>query len=185
MRPPFPVRQTHRLHQARTSAPGARYFVTLVTKHRRPWLADSGAGQTALATSQAWHHETRGQMLAATVMPDHIQALFELGHELTVGQVIACWKSGIRRKLAYAESFHRDFWEHQLLESDDWEDYALCILLNPYRAGLVEPIRSWPGWWTPAPGRFRFTAALDLNRVPPGGWIDWPDERFSRLAHGD
>jgi hypothetical protein len=32
---------------------------------------------------------------------------------------------------------------------------------------------------------FKFTAALDASGAPPREWIEWPDERFAGLAHGE
>jgi putative transposase len=180
-----PVRQTDNLHKGRISAAGALYFITMVAQDRKPWLADARTRGVTLAVLQAWHAEHQGAVLAATVMPDHIHVLFTLGQKLTVGQTIARWKSATRKEIGFTEDFQRDFWEHMLREAEDIEDYALYIFLNPYRAGLLPVGRSWPGWWAPEPDLFRFTAALDSNGSPPREWIDWPDERFFGLAHGE
>ena len=139
----------------------------------------------ALTVLRDWHAEKQGGVLAATVMPDHLHVLFTLGATLTIGQTIARWKSSLRRSIEFAEDFQRDFWDHRLRETEQIEDYALYIFLNPYRARLLLHDRIWPGWWAPEPSLFRFTALLAAGGTPPREWLEWPDERFEGLAHGE
>ncbi len=181
----FPVRQTDDLHRGRISNAGERYFITMVTRERKPWLTEPKTCGLALNVLQEWHTEGNGGVLAATVMPDHIHVLFTLGPKLTVGQTIARWKSSIRKRIGYSEDFQRDFWEHMLREMEAIEDYAIYIFMNPYRAGLLLHYRIWHGWWAPEPSLFRFTAMLAPEGTPPREWLDWPNERFERLAHGE
>ena len=181
----LPVRQTENLHKGRVSTAGASYFVTMVTQHRKPWLVSPSGRAAILTTLQLWHAENRGRVLAATVMPDHVHVLFELGDKLTVGQTIARWKAEARKRIEYAGQFQRDFWEHMLRQPEVIEDYALYIFLNPYRAGLLPTESLWSGWWTPVPELFRFIPALNSTGAPPAEWTEWPDERFAALAHGE
>ena len=180
-----PVRKTERLHFGRVSMPGAKYFVTLVTKERRPWLVEKRSIEFLIQTWSRTHSEGAIRLLAATVMPDHAHAFFELCASLPVGQVIARWKADMRRKLDHAEGFQRDFWEHRLRENEDPEQYALYTFLNPYRAGLISADRSWPGWWAPEPRLFRFSELLDTTGSPPREWMGWPDTVFENLAVGE
>ncbi len=182
---PFPIRQTGDLHKGRVSLAGANYFITMVTKGRRPWLASPDACRATLAVVQDWHAQKQGSVLAMTTMPDHIHVLFTLGVKSTVGQTIGRWKSAMRKETGYAEDFQRDFWEHMLRPGESVEDYALYVFLNAYRAGLVPYDRIWPGWWAPVPELFGFTSMLAPNGTPPLEWLDWPDERFAGLAHGE
>lgn len=117
-------------------------------------------------------------------MPDHVHVLFESGAKFTVGQTVGSWKTTIRKSITYADSFQRDFWEHRLRHGEPIEDYALYILLNPYRAGLIGAAKLWPGWWVPEPTRFRFSEYLS-NGLPPPEWLGWPDERFAELRVGE
>jgi putative transposase len=180
-----PIRKTDALRRGRISSAGELYFVTLVTKDRAPWLATARTRDVLLAVVRAWNSERNGRVLAATVMPDHVHVLIELGDRLTVGQAVAGWKSATRRGAGYAETFQRDFWEHRLRETEDPEDYGLYIFLNPYRARLLTPQERWAGWWLPDPRSFRFTSILDDNGCPPAEWVDWPNEKFAGLAHGE
>jgi REP element-mobilizing transposase RayT len=182
---PFPVRKTDNLRRGRITAAGARYFVTIVTERRKPWLVVPTVGAAMLTVLRVWQKENRGLVLAATVMPDHVHILFELSDTLTVGQTVARWKTAMRKVVGYAESFQRDFWEHRLRKKEEVEDYALYVFLNPYRARLLPVDSTWAAWWAPVPRMFKFTAALDASGAPPREWIEWPAERFAGLAHGE
>lgn len=138
-----------------------------------------------LATLRSWHTERDGTVLAATVMPDHVHVLFELGQQLTAGQCIARWKSAVRREINFTEKWQRDFWEHRLRPDESAEDYALYIFLNPYRARLILATETWSSSWMPNPGLFRFAGALTPHGNPPSAWIDYADEQFSVLATGE
>ena len=181
----YPVRRTGELHKGRVSIPGARYFVTFVTHHRKPWLGQHPCADSVIAVLRAWHDEHDGAILAATVMPDHVHVLFELGQKLTAGRCVGRWKSDVRRAISFSHDWLRDFYEHRLLPDEPAEDHSLYIFLNPYRARLVSAGKPWPWWWAPAPRRFRFSEMLDVDGGPPREWLDWPDERFTKLAIGE
>jgi putative transposase len=178
-------RQTGRLHHGRVSDAGAVYFVTFVTADRRPWLATEHACGASLEVLRTWHFEGDGTVLAATVMPDHIHVLFQLGKRLPVGRCVSRWKAQTRRACGYLGAWQRDFWEHQVRPDDPWEDYGLYLFLNPYRAGLIPRSAAWPGWWIPEPRYFRFMALLGSKGEPPEEWIKWPEARFAGLAVGE
>jgi len=132
-----------------------------------------------------WHEEGEGVILAATVMPDHVHVLFKLGSRLDVGRCVSRWKTVGRRTSDYLGGWQRDFWERRVRDDESPEDYALYILLNPYRAGLAKRGEAWAGWWAPTPARFRFSTMLGPQGVPPEEWIDWPAEKFAGLATGE
>jgi putative transposase len=181
----LPRRKTEHLHAGRVSAQGAVYFVTFVTEARRPWLAQESAGNAILGALRAWHAEGDGGVLAATVMPDHVHVIFEVGERLSVGRCVSRWKSQGRKASGYPGEWQRDFYEHQLRTEESLEDYGLYLVLNPYRAGVCEPEAAWPGWWCARPKWFRFTTALSEHGVPPTEWIGWDADRFSALMTGE
>ena len=183
---PFSARQTHRLHLGRISASDVCYFITFVTAARKPWLSDPDNRRSVLQVLCSWHeHGDGGALLAATVMPDHVHVLCQLGCRYTVGQCVGRWKTEILREIHYAENWQRDFWEHRLRADESWEEYGLYTFLNPYRARLLRKHEAWPGWLAPEPAKFRFTAALTANGIPPAEWLDWPDTRFTGLSTGE
>lgn len=159
----LPRCRTDDLHHGRESMPGARYFVTYVTRHREPWLVPDKARQAAVAALFDWHLEGDGELLAASVMPDHVHVLFRLGERLDVGRCVSRWKAQSRRDAGFGGEWQRDFWEHRLRPGDDPEEYGLYVYLNPYRAGLAGRDQSWPGWVCPHTKAFRFVSALSAN----------------------
>jgi putative transposase len=180
-----PRRATERLRVGRVSTPGATYFVTCVTEFRLPWLAAPIATEAMKNTLRNWHDEGDGAVLAATVMPDHVHVLFTLGARLDVGRCVSRWKNLGRRLAGYGGRWQRNFWEHRVREQAQWEDYALYVYLNPYRAGLLSRTAKWSGWWAPEPARFGFSSLLGAEGEPPTEWISWPEERFAGLETGE
>jgi REP element-mobilizing transposase RayT len=175
-------RATERLHVGRVSAAGAVYFVTFVTERRDPWLGAPKAQAAVLEALRVWHDEGDGAVLAATVMPDHVHVLFELGLRLDVGRCVARWKSVTRKLAGYSGAWQRDFWEHRVRVQRHVEEYALYIYLNPYRATMAANTAAWPGWWAPRPTKFRFFGKLAAGDTPPIEWLSWPDNRFAELT---
>ncbi|MBL9219225.1 MAG: transposase [Opitutaceae bacterium] len=178
-------RTTERLHHGRASEPGGIYFVTFVTAHRLPWLKTVQATTAMLGGLRSWHGEGDGEVLAATVMPDHAHVIFALGARLGVGRCVSRWKTVCRKQAGYAGEWQRDFWEHRLRDDEASEDYGLYLFLNPYRAGLLPRNAAWQGWWVPDPKRFKFMELLGPHGEPPEEWIEWPEEKFARLATGE
>jgi REP element-mobilizing transposase RayT len=118
--------------------------------------------------------------LAATVMPDHFHWLFMLGPRLSLGRVLAKFKTHTGKLLNVAGAeWQRDFFEHRLRESESAEGYGFYIFMNPYRARLIAIGAPWPGWHCPRPDRFSFSSMLDSAGSPPPQWLELPvDERL-------
>lgn len=178
--PEQPVRKTERLRIGRVSLPGARYFVTACVQGREPVLMVDVqlkrvlAGMDELTLAGDW------RLLAASVMPDHVHVLFTLGERLPFDRVVAKLKSRARA----ADSVWRwqaNVFEHRLRADEDAEDYAFYIFMNPYRAGLVDMSRSWPGWMCGAGWRWRFEDGLSVAGAPPSEWIDQVKEVERRV----
>lgn len=167
------------------TAAGQVYFLTLATQGRQPWLIRPRTRDVFLAVLRAWHQEKDGRVLAAQIMPEHAHVLLELGPALTPMQLVARWKAAMRRAAGYAETFEDASRGHRLRVGEDPEDYALYMYLHPYRASMVQPEETWPGWWLPDPAVFRFPAELDPRGCPPPEWVVWPAERFAGLDHGE
>lgn len=161
------------------------YFLTLATPGRQPWLERPRTRDVFLSVLRAWHMERDGKVLAALVMPDHAHVLLESSRSLTPLQLVARWKAGMRRGAGYAETFEDSCRGHKLRLGEDPEDYALYMLLHPYRAKLAKSSEAWPGWWLPEPKIFRFAAILNAQGCPPPAWADWPAEKFAGLNHGE
>ena len=85
----WPDRKTSRLRFGRISVPNAVYFITCCTKERAPVLLESNAAKITTDTLKAMHAAGDMDLLAATVMHDHVHMLFVLGARLQVGQIMA------------------------------------------------------------------------------------------------
>lgn len=171
----MPNRITENLHKFRSSVPGAVYFVTCCTTDRRVGLADSARRALLHQAFAGFARTGDADTIAATVMPDHTHWLFTLGARLSLGRVLARFKTETRAELAkLGLDWQRDFFEHQLRSEERIEDYGLYVFLNPYRAALLDPAETWPGWYCPKPGCFSFTGQLKANGTPPQEWIGLP-----------
>lgn len=125
------------------------------------------------------------ELLAATVMPDHVHLLFTLGSRLRVGQVMGKFKSLARDMGKVPWQWEQDGFEHQVRAFESIQDYAFYILMNPYRAGLCPLTAIWPWWLCPNPGVFRFMTALEQGNAVPSTWLGLSDQIAVRLDTGD
>ena len=180
----MPTRRTSALHAHRCAQTGHTYFVTCCTQRRQPGLTQPNLAPALLAHCAAC--DTTGDVctLACTIMPDHVHWLFTQGERLSLGRIIARWKTQTRALLAEANlHWQRDFFEHQLRPGESPEDYGLYLFLNPYRAGILPPEKPWPYWSAPHPEAFGFTAWLTPENTPPPAWL--ADRAPTNLATGE
>jgi len=167
----LPDRKTAHLRTHRCSIPDARYFVTCCTNRRKLSLATTPIAGAILAALEKTN-PIDASPLCAVVMPDHFHVLFQLGHRLRIGQVIAKWKIAAKPALQSAGlAWQPDFFEHRLRPEDDTESSARYLFLNPYRAGLIRLHETWSWWRCWTPDRFRFLEMLADNRFPPPEWL--------------
>lgn len=171
----LPKRQTDALHRGRVSLSGARYFITLCA-HRpareriRPALAKS-----LLAEMNDVFCGEDARLLCATIMPDHIHVMFELGERLIPGQLVGKYKAQTKARMtAHRVTWQRDFFEHRLRPEEPGSEYARYIFMNPYRAGLIERRAVGPWWRAGKVVDFDFMAHLDEGMYPPAEWIEEP-----------
>jgi putative transposase len=168
----MPTRQTEHLHFGRWSCPGARYFLTLCTSPRRDGLQHECLRNHLLQSAAAADKTEDVETFAFTVMPDHLHWLFALGARLSLGRVMARFKTETRHELLADDlKWQRDFFEHRLRPDELMEDYARYIFLNPYRAGLIASHQNWPGWWSPRLDALGFVSQLNSDGTPPVEWI--------------
>jgi REP element-mobilizing transposase RayT len=124
-------------------------------------------------------------LLAATIMPDHVHLLFVLGSKLSLGQVMAKMKTQARDSGRSGWHWQDDGFEHRLRPEETAEDYAFYIFMNPYRAGLLTIEQSWPWWCCPSPTLFRFASDLSAKGTPPAAWLDHVEVTARRLVTGE
>ncbi|HTX65971.1 MAG TPA: transposase [Opitutaceae bacterium] len=168
-------RRTGALHAHRWSEPAAIYFVTCCTRNRAPGLTGAAIAGALRETVQGLDADGDTDTHAFTVMPDHVHWLLALGDRLSLGRIVVRLKTQTKATLeTRGFAWQRDFFEHRLRADEAVEPYGLYIFLNPYRARLLSPAESWPHWWCPQPGHFRFMTLLRDGQTPPSDWIGEP-----------
>jgi len=124
------------------------------------------------------------EILAATVMPDHVHLLLTLGQRLSIGQTIGKFKALAREQGRAAWKWQDDGFEHRVRDIESIEDYAFYIFMNPYRANLVGPNSRWHSWLCPNPFLFQFTGKLPPDGVLPIEWFHIVDSVAQRIRVG-
>src|SRR6266446_4307357 len=140
--------------------PWAIYAVTITTAHRRGL---SPHARTIVLNAWRRFHNTRYELFAICVMPDHVHALFqpwpknEASHEETT-----CWsltelmrflKSFTAREVNRAEGKAGTVWEKETFDRYIRSDRDLAekfhyILRNPWDAGVATQNEEYPWIWT-------------------------------------
>jgi putative transposase len=125
------------------------YFVTSVTRERRPYFAQS----TVLQLAEGCLNEVAAghafSLLAYCFMPDHLHvlALAECG-ESDLKEFVRQFKqrSGFHaKKLLGSELWQISYHDHVLRNEESLVDVARYIWANPMRAGLVDDFRQYRG----------------------------------------
>ena len=180
----WPMRRTTDLRQGRFSRPGTRYFVTFCTVPRASILATGEARASAWAAWRELVDAGDVRLLAATLMPDHVHMLFELGARLSLDRVVAKWKARVRPVLG-GDSWQANYFEHRLRPEESAERYAWYIFMNPYRAGLVTSDEVWRGWWPEPAVAWELLAAARPGPCPQPEWLAYFDGVTRGLTTGE
>lgn len=181
----LPDRKTSRLRFGRISVPRATYFITCCTKNRAPILLQSNTAKITIDTLHAMHAGGDMDLLAATVMHDHVHMLFTLGARLQVGQIMGKFKAKARDLGKASWRWQDDGFEHRIRNTESVEDYGFYIFMNPYRAGLCPLTDPWPWWRCPRPSIFQFSAGGDFSRPVPKEWLGLCDKIAAKINLGD
>ena len=131
------------LRMHRISIPGARYFITCVTKDRHSGLT------TPLIWSKLLHHcqLSEADFHAVVCMPDHFHALFVLPRDTTPGSIVRTLKGPLTPPIRKRNlHWQKNFFEHRLRENETTDPYLRYMLCNPYRAQLLATNEVWPYW---------------------------------------
>jgi REP element-mobilizing transposase RayT len=159
------------LAKGRISVPHARYFVTLCAKRVTTEWTHPALGPRLVQTIAAVYNPPDATLLCATIMPDHLHLLFELGSRLPLDRLLAKFKTVARRQCANDVSWQRNFYEHRLRPDESAEDVARYVFLNPYRKQLVRRTQAWPYWQLGSNADFDFLHLLEAGQYPPEAWL--------------
>jgi putative transposase len=142
----------------RSHTPGASYFFTVATLHRRPLLAQEPV-RIALrqAIAEARRHAPF-RIHAWVLLPEHLHCIWELP---TDDADFGTRWSLIKRKVTQACGYgmpasasgaarregglwQRRFWEHQIRDERDFERHVDYVHFNPVKHGHVRSAKDWP-----------------------------------------
>ncbi len=117
------------------------YFITFCVAGRLPVLANDVAF-SALSTAIA---QSRWQILAAVMMPDHVHLLAgPRCRDAAVGSLSAGIKRAVRRRLRAQWEWQPGCFDRLLRREESVEEKWQYIRENPVRAGLVQHWSDWP-----------------------------------------
>jgi putative transposase len=153
-----------------------RFIAGSISDAERDAFLDGGAGvcwlrqpEIAQVVQDALLHfdGERYQLLAWTVMPNHVHALIEplAGHALSA--IVSSWKRFsarmANRLLGRSGSFwQEDYWDTYIRNERHFESTIAYIENNPVKAGLVNNPADWP--WDHARLRTSIMSATGVAR---------------------
>lgn len=118
-------------------------FVTVCTRNRIPWLADSGVHDTL---KTVWTDASGWAVGRYVIMPDHIHLFAAPGDmDIDLDKWVRYWKSQFTKRHGIPE--HRwqdDHWDTRLRSDESYEFKWMYVLNNPVRHGLVKCADDWP-----------------------------------------
>lgn len=173
--PGHPTRRTSDLLIGRFSRPRFTYFVTLCEVNRQPVLTEARTATAIRDAILGLHQAADLELVAGTLMPDHVHLLFVLGERLSLSRIIGKLKTQTSGPLRDGAARWQDnYYDHRLREADAREPFAKYIFLNPYRANLLSRKESWAHWFRAGPINFAFEEAVRTLGEVPREWLDEP-----------
>jgi REP element-mobilizing transposase RayT len=125
--------------------PEAYYFITSTTYKRRKWFTNPDLAQ--IVVDQWNHYEIfyRFDLITYCVLPDHYHVLLNVGIEKTISQILNAVNSytstEINRHLGTnpkIKIWEGNAWDVVVRDDNMYWQKIAYILLNPWRAGLVD-----------------------------------------------
>jgi RecG-like helicase/REP element-mobilizing transposase RayT len=170
--------------------PWAKYAITFTTCNRR--VLSEKARDVVLESLLRWK-ESRYELYAACVMPDHVHLLIEpmiereddSGKPIFFGlsKILHSIKSFTANRINKIEKLNEPVWETEsfdrLMRSDrDLEEKFQYITRNPWDAGIVKTTQQYPWvWWPGAKPRAKFAAGC---REQQAGSLCSPESAVTR-----
>jgi putative transposase len=145
----------------RFTVPGATYFFTVVTNERRPFLVDDLAKQCLREAIEVVRARYPFEVPAMVLLPDHLHTVWSLpegdsDYSLRWRRIKGDFterylaqggddgtRSASRQKRNERGLWQRRFWEHMILDDNDFERHVDYIHYNPVKHGLVTCPSDW------------------------------------------
>ena len=141
----------HRLRKGRHSIPEAYYFLTTATFDRKPILSNPKAAQTIFETFDWLETQGRIKWICIMIMPDHLHAVIQLGHNQTLPKLMTSLKTFTARQINKQRGEHHPVWqqgyyEHGIRKDESLDEIIRYCYENPVRKGLVKQAKDYPHW---------------------------------------
>jgi REP element-mobilizing transposase RayT len=145
--PRVPGKGHEALRRGRWSESGAEYFLTICTSQHLGGLTTPNLFTTVLEQLETLGTEQIWQVRTATVMPDHVHLLVELGRSAELPSSIRLFKGRLAPALRSAGlRWERGYYDHCMRADEDRLPVFLYIFLNPNRENLAAIGQPWPGY---------------------------------------
>ena len=133
------------------------HAITLLTHQRRALFARTANADLCLELLFRNREQSRYQLHAFAIMPDHLHLLLTPSSEQTLPRCIQFVKGGLSH--AIRDQFHGELWhpghyEHRIRDAEDFHNQKTYIAQNPERRHLVDhPYvhTKWPNQIDPLP----------------------------------
>ncbi|MEW5876871.1 MAG: transposase [Acidobacteriota bacterium] len=121
--------------------PGPVFHVRIGCLDRKPLFSNPRLAQAAVDALR-FYGQSRINLFAYCIMPDHIHVLMALRQEQdSLGRWVADFKRWLGK---FDVQFQPGFFEHVLRKEEKLAVVARYIVGNPIRAGLTAPGKTWP-----------------------------------------
>jgi putative transposase len=156
------------LRRGRHSQPGASYFITICAE--RP-CAGLIAPETESIVRRHYLEIADWSVHCAVTMPDHLHLLVTLSASGELAKCVRACKGRLSPHLRrIGIRWQPSFYDHRLRNEEDWLPVFLYIFLNPYRARLIPPSESWPGYYCSRED-WAWFAPLTAEKRPEPAWL--------------
>ena len=118
-------------------------FITVCTKNRFPWLANSESHQIL---KRIWSADSTWLVGRYVLLPDHLH-LFASPYnpQCEIGTWIQFWKSRFYQLSTNTQyKWQRDYWDRRLRRWESYDEKWKYVKHNPVRHGLVTDSDKWP-----------------------------------------
>ncbi|OQX25877.1 MAG: hypothetical protein BWK80_13275 [Desulfobacteraceae bacterium IS3] len=117
------------------------YFVTVVTKDRRPVFGDESA---CIILQKAFHKTYRYypfRLAALVILPDHWHGMIRPSENVVIEKLIGAVKRNVLRDLNSKISFWQTrFLDHRIRNEHDFINHIEYMRLNPKKHGYTEDL---------------------------------------------
>jgi putative transposase len=131
--------------------PNAVYFITCVTRNRKPIFANADCLNLLRETLRSVRKVYPFHMQAYVFLPDHFHLLVHipLGTDISRLMQSVQWNYALNHKRLLGITspirlWQRGFWNHVIRDEDDWERHFNYIHCNPVKHGYAAEPMDYP-----------------------------------------